>query len=377
MAPLLLLLGTSIFYAQSVLRATQSEMTAVRKEAFRSNNYAARLAAKTLQLELQSYFDAIESEASRNELHQIAEELLSDTSVFGVNPSDGQRESSEVLDSVQMKTALYDSPKQHALQRYLRKRLEEYTNSGTASVRPRVATIFVTDASGTIVAIAYQQEVQQASDSTGKNFAYRTYFHGGPKDLPRLTETDGARPQALRRTHLSAPFKSTATNLWKVAVSTPIYFQKQDRAVGDAASKENAVSSPDGVLVITTNLGDFELMQSDSTKERLAVLVDARNGEHAGTLLQHPIMQSVERFSDDRITLSNDTLSSLRLGEGVDYSDPMAKLPGGEAFAGQWIAAMQPISLPTSRFQQKPPDESAASSELLMLVQYRISDIVG
>ncbi len=61
------------------------------------------------------------------------------------------------------------------------------------------------------------------SQNIGHNYAWRTYFHGGPNDFRNL---DDYRRQAagkrLSRTHLSDDFRTDLTDEWVVAVSTPV-----------------------------------------------------------------------------------------------------------------------------------------------------------
>ena len=96
--------------------------------------------------------------------------------------------------------------------------------------------------------------VSRDENSAGKNFCYRTYFHGGRVDLPKDTTRLGKCIPSTS-THLSAAFPSTATRLWKVAVSTPIYLSDDH-------------TSPDAMFVVTINLGDFELPQSKQGQTR-------------------------------------------------------------------------------------------------------------
>ena len=196
--------------------------------------------------------------------------------------------------------------------------------------------MFVTDAKGTILSIAYDEEVDRDENSAGKNFCYRTYFHGGPFDLPKETTQIG-QVEPLTWTHLSAAFPSTATRLWKVAVSTPIY-------LGDDRSK------PDALFVVTINLGDFELLQSKPGANQVAVLVEAREGPVQGTILQHPLMDARRKrgvkIEGEKYQMPAALMNRILAGGDVDYRDPLASAVDGAPYAGPWIAAMQPVSLP-------------------------------
>ena len=61
------------------------------------------------------------------------------------------------------------------------------------------------------------------ADTIGRNYAWRTYMHGGDRDFRDLAEYlnkgDGAR---IEDTHISADFYTTITHRWVIAVSTPV-----------------------------------------------------------------------------------------------------------------------------------------------------------
>jgi hypothetical protein len=56
------------------------------------------------------------------------------------------------------------------------------------------------------------------ADTIGQTFAHRDYFHGGEADLPA-----GTAAQPLKEVHRSSVYKSTTTGKLKVAFSTPIW----------------------------------------------------------------------------------------------------------------------------------------------------------
>ena len=108
--------------------------------------------------------------------------------------------------------------------------------------------------------------------------------------------------------------------------------------------------------MLTINLGDFQLLAGDNDageNNRLAVLVDGREGNQQGTLLQHPLLSTL---APQASTLRDATLippidprqlTKLR-NEGMrNYRDPAAKHPEGAAYEGEWIAAIQQVALPS------------------------------
>jgi hypothetical protein len=173
---------------------------------------------------------------------------------------------------------------------------------------------------------------------------------------------------------MSAAFPSTATRLWKVAISTPIYLSEQR-------------DHPDAMFVVTVNLGDFELLQSQYGNNQVAVLVEARPGPTQGTILQHPLIEERRSLGVDmageRYQIPNQLMERLLAGRDVDYLDPLAAAEGGTPYFGHWIAAMQPVSLPDEDFlvdEASQPDlvqDENEPTDLLVLVQYRLEKVIA
>ena len=141
------------------------------------------------------------------------------------------------------------------------------------------------------------------------------------------------------------------------------------------------------MFVVTVNLGDFELLQSKQGNNQVAVLVEARPGPTQGTILQHPLMEgrraAGENMAGEKYQITNDLMERLLAGSDVDYLDPLAASDGGDPYAGHWIAAIQPVSLPL----EVPPEEPSADgdstpiesdpTDLLVLVQYRLEKVIA
>jgi eukaryotic-like serine/threonine-protein kinase len=365
--PLLILIATCVFGARSIHRASTSTKVALRAEALESNKLAAAFAARTLENEIQRYFQASRDEASRPEFVEQLRVALETPEVDSALQEIASLGAPALTHGkTEVRERLLDVPARLQLEAVLNERLKRYPVNNKQSRRPRLASMFVTDNKGTILSIAFEQEVERDENSAGRNFCYRTYFHGGREDLPQA-ETKIGDVKPLTTTRLSAAFPSTATRLWKVAVSTPVYLT-DDR------------QEPDAIFVVTINLGDFELPQSEQTANKIAVLVEAREGPEQGTILQHPLMDS--RRSDDvklegeRYQMPPEMLQRLLKGGDVNYVDPLASAPDGQPYVGPWIAAMQPISVP-----KVDNDEDLATSpeqdraDLLILVQYRLETV--
>lgn len=377
--PLLLMLAGGIFAARSIVGASSKATEALRTEARTSNQLAARFAARSLENELLRYFQVLEREAGLAETRQILRNVLNSTEL------------------VEMRRQIVEAPSQaianrsqflhHATRRTLDAQIEARLASyaGAEEGHPGVSTMFITDAQGTIISIALDTKVDETQLSTGYNFAFRTYFHGGRDDLPRDSAIDSVVP--LSRPHLSSAFQSTATGLWKLAFSMPIYLDAADQDPGQPSQQnfeqtpQNVPRKPDGVFVITTNLGDFESMRDGQLNDQLAVVIEARDGPLRGTVLQHPLMDQQTgaggALAGKRFQVSADALDNLLDGSDIDYRDPMASAPGGRIYSGRWLAALAPITLPKELTTMPGNDggQSAATTDLLVLVQYRLSKV--
>ncbi len=372
--PLLVLLATCIFAARSIRQASNRTVQALRQEAFGSNELAAAFAARTLESEIERYYQLTREEASRDDfVDQLKATMQSDEVRESLAAIAAMKTPLATHGSNPARDQLMDSPAQLRLDHILNKRLALYSNADAHRRRRRLASMYVTDSLGTIISIAYEDAVSRNEKSTGRNYCYRTYFHGGRVDLPKESTEIGS-VQPLTSTHMSAAFPSTATRLWKVAISTPI-FLTDDR------------EHPDAMFVVTVNLGDFELLQSKQGNNQVAVLVEARPGPTQGTILQHPLMEdrrtSGVNMAGEKYQIPNDQMERLLAGSDVDYLDPLAAADGGEPYAGHWIAAMQPVSLPIEDSPDEnppgsdPPTVESDPTDLLVLVQYRLEKVIA
>lgn len=369
--PLLLLLMTCILTTRTVYETRASVARALREKATESNKLAAMFAARTFELELRKYFELVQRESRDPMLAELLRDTLEHPELTPIRQRIATR-----VDSEQARVAWMDHPATRTLEEYLVNRLGLYDGADAANGSIDLATMFVLDSTGTIIAIAYDSPVSEAENSLAKNFAYRAYFHGGREDLPSSTLPDEVRP--LTGIHLSPAFFSTATQTWKMAVSIPVHLN----------SPVNKDATPDAVFVATTNLGGFDLMRTDSEQNvklnQIAVLVDSRQGDKRGTVIQHPLIDKDSQENSDRgpqvpnqssgttPSVDSRTLDALLAGKDIDYFDPLSSRPDGVDYRGPWIAAVQPVSLP-----QLERGSQAATTDLLVLVQYHWSDVIA
>ncbi|MDZ4820875.1 MAG: protein kinase, partial [Planctomycetota bacterium] len=132
----------------------------------------------------------------------------------------------------------------------IEERLAELTRNET---RFQVASWFITDKQGLQLARI------PASDSTAKNYAWRTYFHGGPNADKPTTWRPGPG-ERLQKTQLSVAYMSSSSQNWSVAISTPIL----------SAGPEKEFL---GVLALSFEIGQ-QFLDLERTDRQFAALVD-------------------------------------------------------------------------------------------------------
>lgn len=363
-APILLSVLMMMFSMRSMGVAKQNSLAAVHEWSLKSNQFAAMFAARTLESEIDKLFRTVEDEASRADLR---DNLLALT-----------KAASSPLDSVASgdpNTKHIESLKQYVefeqLESYLAERIARLKRRGGSAAS--FNSLFVTDARGTNVSIAFGDPQEIFSQSpVGRNFSFRSYFNGEHQDGP---ETSKHSFNATTHTHLSGSFRSTSTGKWKVAISAPIWPETND----DESEEEATKVKPVGVLVLTINLGDFDLLgahEPEGEQTRLAVLVDGRAGTQQGTLLQHPVLRAMElRFQETKVKeavpqIDSRQLAALQETGLIDYQDPSTKYPAGKDFAGNWVAAIKKVRLPS---ESRSADSGDRASDLWVLVQERTS----
>jgi hypothetical protein len=165
--------------------------------------------------------------------------------------------------------------------------------------------------------------------STGKNYAWRTYFHGGVEDHLPDWRPHPHQPVHVQETQLSAAYISTSTDYWSVAVSTPVRSPVNDDQFL-------------GIVAMSFNIGR-QFFNLPKTENRFAVLADMRAGRNQGRIIQHPLYFEVDnwdRLEQHRLDPS-DTHPNVK--QTVEYRDPMSADPEGGPYARRWLAAHRPV----------------------------------
>lgn len=361
--PLLVLLVTALFSYRGYVRAVANAEQGYSQWALRNNQFVAQLAAEKVTAQIGRYFELAQQEAAAPEL-QAAFFAVTDRSPALAQLLDPATPPTHWPD---LRERFRQEPPRLRLEQYLARRLEAYQIMAQRDPRvPRFASLFVTDRFGTQLASVFDDA--SVSQALGHNWAHRTYFHGGPEELPPY-ERPPADPPHIVRTHLSAVFRSTTQNTWKVAISTPI-----QRLAGDEWQFA-------GILVLTVELGDFDISVTTDRPphEQFLVLADAREGEEQGTILHHPLFQDLAERGKTvpQVLLGPEFRVPQPVLAGrptTDYRDPLARYPGDEGLATRydrrWLAAAAPVLPPLGA-----GDHSA--SGLVVLVQSDYQSVVG
>lgn len=321
--PALLLAVVSWFAWRGFTTAVEQSDRALVQRALESNGFAARYVARTAADELDRRFRLVEQVTSDREFRRAVASAMADPELASL-----ARRLSQPRLPPEESAALREQFRANPLRRQLQERFAALI---PPPQRPEdaeeVASWFFCDAWGNSVARVPEGR------TLGMNFAWRSYFHGGPRDMP-----DDWRPapsEFVPRTKLSAVFRSRATYCWMVAVSAPVFDDSPERRFL-------------GVVAMTAEVGRF--IDFAGTPDQFAVLVDRRGGEQTGVVIQHPLFDQLldqqgslpDRFQTYRVR--DDDLPDARHPQLQEhYSDPLAADPEGGAFKRHWLARMEPV----------------------------------
>ncbi len=324
LGPALLLVVTSVMALKGVRVAVQTSSVAVTRRAREASQFAARFVAETAGREIDRRWNVLEQAALDPQLRSV----LGESAPGPTTPS-------------------------VALQRWIETLSRDNRELAAASW-------FVTSVTGLQVARS------PVSDTIGKNWAFRDYFHGLGRELPRNSPPGSIRP--IVQPHRSVVFPSQATRTRLVAFSVPIWSMGTDRKVV-------------GVLGMTVELGRFGELHptSGSTERQIAVLVDGREDwtGHKGLVLQHPHLSELLRSNQPlppyrldeehirtievlRQTVASGQPLPLELLFDAHYRDPVRGSYGGE-----WLLTMRPVLA------------RGSDTGWVVLVQERLTDITA
>jgi hypothetical protein len=246
-------------------------------------------------------------------------------------------------------TAAMGSPEREKLHAYLKKEKSDIDKIRIETNSDLDESWFLNDAQG------FQRWRDPPSPaSQDENYSWRDYFHGKGADHPEWKGRTDILP--VDRPYISAPFRSTTTGQFKIALSAPVH---------DAEGKVV------GVLCRTIQLGKLlgsykKLIgedRRDQNGERVIALLDLRTED--GRLLDHPWMtpENLQKLRDDEVFNSltiypaeQRELEKLRElvrtdqpvnEENIDrkYFDPIHKIDAeaNAKYGMPWLAAFWPV----------------------------------
>lgn len=320
--PVLLLAVVSMFAWGGFGAAMRQSRDALTDRALESNRFAAEYVARTAANELESRWRSVEQLAGSGRMQRFLRQFLQDPEIRGLL-AELRDPKADPADLEKLRQTFRNHPQRKALH-------EQFKDLVYEQHRPEANSWFIVDEHGI-------QLIRLAEDPTvstvGKNYSWRSYFSGSGKDMP---ETWRPSPKEhIADTTLTPVYLSQATNTWMVAMATPI---KDDDAKGAFR----------GIIGMTIEVGRFVELQS--VHEQFAVMVDWRDGDDKGMLLQHPLFNKLrdaqgvvpDRFRQYKLQRKDlpDTPEVMR-----HYPDPVAAAPEGAEYRRRWLARMEPVKL--------------------------------
>ena len=180
LGPLIVLLITALFSFRGYTRAVEQAERDYTQLGLQNNQYAAELAAEKVTAQIGRYFEIARDEAELGGFRPLLFNTLAAPSLVKLTDP-----ATPDADLGAARIAFQSDAQRLALDHYLKARLNAYQEVAILDPRaPRFASVFVTDRYGTQLASAFDDQSQ--SLSIGKNWAHRSYFHGGPSELAAL-----------------------------------------------------------------------------------------------------------------------------------------------------------------------------------------------
>jgi eukaryotic-like serine/threonine-protein kinase len=328
--PALLLAVVTWFAWQGFSTAVWQSNDALTDRALASSGFAAKYVAKTAADELERRCQLVSDVADSKLLRVRMAEMLSkpDVRKLLVALSDPKW---NVADLEPQRNQFRDRPDRQALQKDFEALVARVAPTRNGE---QVASWFFCDANGvSIVRTSNVPSQGEPNRTIGRNFAWRSFFHGSGQEKE---ETWRPKPgEHLTSTTISNVFRSQATSRWIVAVSTPVF---------DDSMQPNFL----GVVAMTVEVG--RLIQFPGDDNQFAVLVDNRDGDHKGLILQHPLFDELvaaqgrlpDRFKNCRVP-ADDMPNTPWVEE--HYKDPLADDPAGVEYRRRWLAQMEPVRM--------------------------------
>lgn len=339
LGPLLLLTVMTLFGWWAFRQAVGDTDHAVTMKSKESNEFAARLAARSASEQIDDHFRAVRQLAQAPEFRKAYKDFIENEELATIREllSDpNKNDSKRYPELVKVRKEFIANEVRQRLQPFLVERVRNYMRDYPVS-----ASWFVDDREGNQVAAAFKSD--ERKETVGRNWSYRTYFTGLARDLKTVEDgrevysvpNEIERRRIIQEEHLSAIFLSKASNSWKIAFSVPI---RSDG--GDVI----------GVVASTAEVGDFVDFEPpvDSGAKHYAMLVDNRIGDHQGIILEHPLFDeylSRREFLPEELNRCLLDVSSIH--QESTFFDPIGKteVPESTEYAQESIASVVPVTM--------------------------------
>jgi hypothetical protein len=324
--PALLLAVVAWFAWQGFNAAMRESNAALVARALDTNRYAAQNVAFAAGAELEKRFEAVDEVAASPQLRQAAAQLLAKPELQSllVRLSDPKLTEAQLAS---LRAEYEKNPDRLALQKQFAVLVDSAKKLGE---EPGLASWFFCDAHGVSAARVSVGRTVGTRSTIGKNYAWRTFFHGGPSDREQTWRP--APGEHLERTKLSAVLRSQSTSRWVVVVAAPVF---------DGSPERRFL----GMVGRSTEVGRF--IQFPGSETQFAVLVDYRDGANKGLIVEHPLFLALlekgelpERFKDYRLGPEHLPDAPERQQR---YADPMAGDEEGGQYDQRWLAGMEPV----------------------------------
>ena len=295
------------------------------------DRYAAQSVAGAVRNALERRYQQVEDVAQSGRFQTLLTRVIDDPELAAIRV----KLSDQHLSNSERETVLAQF-QVHPLRVTLQERLQRELDDDPDAID---AAWIVTDPQGLVLARAPQSPAQ-SFDAVGDNLGWHTLFHGQSR-----AHADDWRPEPdkhVRATSLSSVFRSPSGHHWRVAVSSPI-------------SAEESEENPYHFLgVVAKAINVDRLANFPESEDVKAVLVDMREGDHTGLILQHPLyLEAARKGGDaDRELLDRSEEFRLAIDQLPDkieirknYRDPLGALEVGAAYDTHWLADWRPVSI--------------------------------
>ncbi len=337
LGPLLLLAVMSLFGWNAYRGAITQTDNSITNQTLDSSQWIAQLAARSAAEQIDNYFRVLNELTNDPRIQEQMALLVNDPTARQLldQLEDPHQNNNELLSEV--RNRFIDNQLRERLQTPLQKNLDDPTY-------PKAASWFLCDYTGTQIASVFNTSERDVKVTIGQNFSWRTYFTGDAREAINrgggqntyLVEKNASLRPHIEGPTMSAIFISQATKNFKIAFSEPIYYEGQFL----------------GIASVTADMGSF--IEFDNAQEQYVMLVDGRQGDYHGTVIEHPLLAKI--FSErgeipDSLNakrIGNDVLRKLNSADENDtdqihhlgrFQDPLASDLEGVEFDKEWLAA--------------------------------------